>query len=91
MRYTGLDRAAQYRIKVVYAGESPKARIRLTADDTIEVHPLIPKPTPVRPLEFDIPAAATADGELNLSWRREPGMGGNGRGCQVAEVWLSKK
>ena len=91
MRYTGLDRAAQYRIKVVYAGESPKARIRLTADDNIEVHPLIPKPTPVRPLEFDIPAAATADGELNLSWRREPGMGGNGRGCQVAEVWLSKK
>jgi hypothetical protein len=25
-----------------------------------------------------------------LSWYRTPGLGGNGRGCQVAEVWLIK-
>jgi hypothetical protein len=49
------------------------------------------KPQPVRPIEFDVPRAATAQGELNLAWYREAGLGGNGRGCQVAEVWLIKK
>ena len=90
MRYTGLDRAAQYRIRVVYAGDSPGRKIRLVAG-TIEIHPLMLKPQPVRPIEFDIPRAATSSGELNLSWYREAGLGGNGRGCQVAEVWLIKK
>jgi hypothetical protein len=56
--------------------------------DGIEVHPWIAKPDPVRPVEFDVPAKATADGRLTLTWRQEPGRGGNGRGCQVAEVWL---
>ena len=97
MRYTGLDRAAQYRIRVVYAGDSPGRKIRLMARGTgaqpvdLEVHPLLLKPQPVRPIEFDIPRAATSSGELNLSWYREAGLGGNGRGCEVAEVWLIKK
>ena len=42
-------------------------------------------------VEFDIPTQATAGGELTLNWRRTPGLGGNGRGCQVAEVWLIRK
>jgi hypothetical protein len=95
MRYTGLDPGAQYRIRVVYAGDSPGRKIRLMASGTghaeIEIHPLMLKPQPVRPIEFDIPRAATAQGELDLSWYREAGLGGNGRGCQVAEVWLKKK
>jgi hypothetical protein len=91
MRYTGLDPAAQYRVRVVYAGDSPGRKIRLVAGDGIEVHPPMLKPQPVAPIEFDIPRAATAKGELNLSWYREPGLGGNGRGCEVAEIWLMKK
>jgi hypothetical protein len=91
MRYTGLDPAAQYRIRVVYAGDSPGRKIRLVAGGGVEIHPLMLKPQPVRPIEFDIPRAATANGELDLSWYREPGLGGNGRGCEVAEVWLMKK
>ena len=90
MRYTGLDRTVQYRVRVVYAGDSPGRKIRLVAGP-LEIHPLMPKPQPVRPIEFDIPRAATAQGELNLSWYREAGLGGNGRGCEVAEVWLMKK
>jgi hypothetical protein len=46
------------------------------------------KPDPVHPIEFAVPMGATADGELTLRWSPEPGRGGNGRGCQVAEVWL---
>lgn len=91
MHYTNLDPTARYRLRVVYGGDAIKRRIRLLADDKYEVHPLIEKPFPLRPLEFDIPPQATADGELWLSWHQEPGLGGNGRGCQVSEVWLIRK
>lgn len=88
MRYAGLDKGAQYKIRVVYVGD-PQRNMRLVADDKFEVHPLIKKE--MRPLEFDIPPEATSDGELNLSWYQAPGSRGAGRGCQVAEVWLIKK
>lgn len=90
MRYSGLDPGAQYRIRVVYSGD-PDTRIRLECNGNHQVHPLIPKPWPPRPLEFDIPADSTRTGQLTLTWRGEIGRGGNGRGCQVAEVWLAKK
>jgi len=91
MRYTDLDPAAQYKIRVVYAGDSPRQKIRLVANGEIEIHPFIEKPAPYRPMEFDLPREATRNGELNLAWTREPGQGGNGRGCDVAEIWLIKK
>lgn len=89
MKYDGLDPSANYRLAVTYAGDSPKARIRLEADGTL-IHDLFEKPNPVRSVSFPIPKALTADGRLNLKWNQEPGRGGNGRGCQVAEVWLSR-
>lgn len=88
LRYQGLDRQRRYRVRVVYGGDSPARRIRLMANETIEIHPFLEKPVPCRPLEFDLPAEATRTGELHLSWTREPGLGGNGRGCQVSEIWL---
>jgi hypothetical protein len=48
------------------------------------------KKIPPEPLVFDVPSEATKSGELTLSWFREPGLGDNGRGCHVAEVWLIK-
>jgi hypothetical protein len=90
MEYRDLDPNAEYKVRVVYAGDSPRQKIRLTANGT-EVHALMQKPVPVKPLEFDIPKSATQGGDLTLEWTREPGQGGNGRGCQVAEVWLVKK
>ena len=90
MRYTGLDPRGAYKVRVVYAGE-PAPGIRLVADDRYEIHGYRPKDFPVRPVEFDIPVEATADGELTLRWNRTPGLGGSGRGCQVAEVWLIRQ
>jgi hypothetical protein len=91
MRYENLDPSARYKMRVVYGGDSPRTPIRCMANDTIEVHPLVAKKTPYGPVEFDIPPAATAGGELRLTWYRQQGLGRNGRGCQVSEIWLIKK
>ena len=89
MRYTGLDKSMQYKIRIVYSSATQQIPIRLMANETIEIHPLIKKE--LHPVEFDIPSAATANGELNLTWTQAPGSHGAGRGCQVAEVWLIRK
>ena len=91
MRYTGLDSKAQYAVRVVYGGDSPKVQIRLTANGSYRIHDLRDKPSPQAPLEFDIPREATQSGELTLEWSRQAGQGGNGRGTQVCEVWLIRK
>jgi hypothetical protein len=91
LRYRDLDPQAAYAVRVVYGGDNFRTRIRLVANDSMEIHSWISKPTPVRPLEFDVPRTATGAGELTLTWTQEPGRGGGGRGCQVAEVWLIKK
>jgi hypothetical protein len=91
MHYDTLDKSAQYKVRLVYSAEpTRRIPIQLQADGH-QIHELRVKPDEMTPLEFDIPAAATADGELTLRWTREPGHGGNGRGCQVAEVWLIRK
>ena len=90
MVYNDLDPKARYKVRVLYAGDSPKRKIRLVANDTLEVHPYLAKPMPFKPLEFPIAPAATQQGKLTLSWFGEPGLGGNGRSCQVSEVWLIK-
>jgi hypothetical protein len=87
MHYTELDPEATYRIRIVYTGDRFDTRIRLVAEG-VEIHPWLKKPEPIQPVEYDVPRAATADGVLDLTWIQEPGRGGNGRGCQVAEVWL---
>lgn len=90
MRYTGLEQKARYKVRVVYGGDMPKVPVRLVAGGGVEIHPYRPKPFPPAPLEFDLPAATTSSGTLTLQWTRPPGLGGNGRGCDVAEVWLIK-
>ncbi len=89
LRYEGLDKSGAYRIHVVYGGENQRVNVRLTAEGA-EIHPFMKKPLPVRPIEFDLPTSATADGVLELEFQQESGRGGNGRGCQVSEVFLIK-
>lgn len=91
MRYTDLDPRAEYKLRIVYAGNEFRPGIRLVANAGVEIHPYRKKDTPIRPVEFDIPGSATRDGTLLLTWNVEPGRGGAGRGCQVSEVWLIKK
>jgi len=91
LRYEDLDPSAQYKVRVVYSGDTTQIKIRLDANGEHEIHPYITRERPIKPVEFEIPREATRDGRLELAWRQEPGRGGNGRGCQVAEVWLIEK
>lgn len=88
LRYTGLDAKRHYRIAVTYAGEDYTLPIRLVADGAYEIHPPRLRRSNPETAEFAIPPAATADGTLELAFTRPPGMGGSGRGAQIAETWL---
>ncbi|MEZ6034575.1 MAG: hypothetical protein R3C17_15880 [Planctomycetaceae bacterium] len=85
MRYDGLDRNAEYKIKLVEFGRFGST-IDLTADDKFLIHGPRRTELPIWPIEYDIPQAATEDGRLELKWGLV-----EGRGTQVAEVWLIKK
>src|SRR5207248_1586975 len=87
----GLDPSSAYRMRIVYGPDKPEIKLRCVANEKYEVHGWINKPKVQGPMEFDIPREATSSGMLNLTWTREPGFGGNGRGCQVCEIWLIKK
>ena len=93
MRYSGLDRTARYRVRVVYAGDvfNNNGLTRLVANESYVIHPFMKKELPIKPMEFDVPVEATRGGELTLTFSGPPGIGGSGRGNQIAEVWLLRK
>ena len=88
LRYAGLDRSAHYKVRFVEAGDGIPHATRLLANGKLEIHSLRKKDLDVKPVEFDIPAAATADGSLTLEWQPDPEESGSGRFVQVSEVWL---
>ncbi len=90
LHFDGLDREAQYRLRVVYSDTEPEIQVRMEAGEGIEIHPYLLKPFPPAPLEFDIPREATRSGELTLALAREPGMGGLGAGHEICELWIRK-
>jgi hypothetical protein len=93
MHYLGLDPAAHYRVRVVYAGDvlGTNTPIRLVANDKYEIHPPMKKENPITPVEFDVPVEATRGGDLTLTFSGPPGVGGGGHGNQIAEVWLLRQ
>ncbi len=86
VRYEGLDTKTQYELQATYTGRF-RATMTLKADG-IPIHgPVGPQGDTQldtdNPVAFPIPQKATADGTLELVWELV-----DGRGCQVAEVWL---
>ncbi len=90
LNYSGLDPAAHYRIRYIQPGEGASRSTRLVANAKWEIHPM-QKGEAEKPVEFDVPAEATAGGKLNLEWQANPEEAGNGRFVQVCEVWLILK
>jgi hypothetical protein len=82
--YEGLDPKAQYEMMVVYAGRYNATMV--CEAEGILVHEAIAPTKPPTRMAFAIPAAATADGVLDLTWHQT-----TGRGAQIAELWLIKK
>ncbi|MBN1351062.1 hypothetical protein JXJ21_16695 [candidate division KSB1 bacterium] len=82
MRYSALDPQGKYRLKVVYTGRF-KPKVKLMANAIHQIHGPLPQPHQPQCLEFSIPDAATKTGSLELEWQLL-----EGRGIQVAEVWL---
>ena len=88
LHYPNLDPEGQYRVRVLYAGRlktfayemADRTRhgqpmtVRLTGDG-VEIHPEIPKPDPVEPVEFDVPVELTRDGTLTLGCTGAVGHG----------------
>jgi hypothetical protein len=90
LRYTDLDPSARYKVRFTQAGDSTPRATRLVANGKFEIHPMRKKDLEVKPVEFEIPAAATTGGELVLEWQANPEESGNGRFVQVNEVWLMR-
>jgi hypothetical protein len=88
LRYTALDPSARYRVRFTQSGDGTPRATRLVANGKFEIQPMRKKELEVKPVEFDIPAEATAGGSLTLEWQPNPEESGNGRFVQVSEVWL---
>lgn len=87
MVYRDLDPRRTWRLRATYAGEDYQLPMRLTANG-VELHPPTSRATNPMTIELPIPPPLTQSGALQLEWTRPPGVGGGGRGHQVAEVWL---
>jgi len=90
MYYPNLVKGARYKLQIVYGSEAA-SMIRLVANDRYEIHPMQPKDMEANRLDYKVPAEATLDGKLRLTWTRPSAVGGTGRGVQVAEVWLIRE
>ncbi|MCA9102393.1 MAG: hypothetical protein KDA63_14630, partial [Planctomycetales bacterium] len=111
-RYTDLDPDAEYRVRLTlvrprflprYAKFQPQTRQSIYADDFLLAENLELPEYRADSFEFDVPRAATADGELRLWMKKQAGVGEGlpsdvsiwrntgGWGTLVSEVWLMKK
>ncbi|WP_313808524.1 hypothetical protein [Sphingobium sp.] len=87
LHYEGLEKGRPYRLRYTWAGEDYSLPLTLTANGTPLPSPATRTTNPQR-VDLAIPRSLTASGTLDLVWSRPPGMGGSGRGRQIAEVWL---
>lgn len=91
LKYDDLDAAAHYKLRVVYAGEDFALPLTLIMNGQYVIHESRPRRSNPELIEFSIPGEATRSGKLDLQWTRPKGLGGSGRGLQVAEVWLIRE
>ena len=87
LRYSGLNTGARYTLRVTYAGEDYTLPLTLTANGVV-IHAARTRAANPETVDFVLPPETTASGALELQWQRPDGLGGSGRGRQVAEVWL---
>ncbi len=85
--------AGEYVLDVVYACDGGLIGCNVTSSllGSFVVHPLMPKAL-LRVSRFAIPNEATSKtANMTITFFTTPGIGGNGRAAQAAEVWLRKE
>ncbi len=88
LHYSHLSPRKRYRLIARYAGEDYQLPMRLVANGRWELHAPLSRARNPMTVTIDIPPAATRHGVLDLAWTRPEGLGGSGRGHQIARTWL---
>lgn len=88
LHYDGLDPHMAYRLDITYAGEDYAVPLTLTANDGVVLQKDFQRTQNPMQVTLSLPPSLTARGRLDLYWRRPDGLGGSGRGRQIAEVRL---
>jgi hypothetical protein len=89
LRFSGLRAHVPYKLRIVYAGEDYTLPVTLIANDSYLIHGPRTRAANPETVEFTLPIKETGSGSLDLKWTHPRGLGGGGRGLQVAEVWLA--
>lgn len=89
LHYEDLDPEASYTLRVTQAGEDYSLPMSIVANGLV-AQSLRMRRTNPEEFVVPIPQEALQGRTLTISWLRQPGAGGSGRGGQVAEVWLLK-
>jgi hypothetical protein len=71
------------------AGATGAQPVQLLANGKILKDYFLP-PTPMQKLSLQVPEAMTASGKLRVECHERKGLGGTGRTCDIAEVWLRR-
>ena len=82
-----LDKGACYMLRLVF-GSTDDTPVQLLLNDGFALTPFFKKPDPLGPLVFELPCNSTSTGSLRVSCHQPSGIAGNGRNCQISEVWL---
>jgi hypothetical protein len=88
MHYDNLNSSVHYHLRVMYAGEDYALPLALVANATLQLQAPTQRKTNPQTVEYDLPRETTRSGTLDLMWSRPVGLGGSGRGRQIAQVWL---
>lgn len=86
IKYDHLDPKGAYDIRISYTGRF-HSKMKLVADNQFIIHDFIQTGGRKAVYEFPVPGAAVSDGSVIFSWT----CAKEGRGAQVAEIWLIKK
>ncbi|MCR6630372.1 MAG: hypothetical protein NVV74_10170 [Magnetospirillum sp.] len=91
IRLTGLDKSAEYELRVVYGEPRLRTEFSLTANGAHQIHgALKPDERPV-PATYVLPREQTASGELLLRWERDPVAASIKGVPHISELRLKKR
>ncbi|MCJ2182675.1 hypothetical protein MTR62_08230, partial [Novosphingobium sp. 1949] len=87
LAYRGLAPFTSYCLRYTWAGEGYARSVQVSANGTV-LRPFHPRLTNPAYAQLAIAPQLIHAGRLRVRFTGEPGLGGSGRGVQIAESWL---